>query len=332
MASRAHRSLQSLFVRTRIDSCCLAPVVLDAGARMFGAPIPFKRIGRFELLRILGEGASSAVYEAFDEQHDRRVALKMLKKSRALGEDTLAREFAIGAHFTHPNIVRYYDFVHEDGVACFTMEPVYGTDLLDFVWHAERPQRRASVRVDEARLRGSLVQLCSALLTLHACQTAHCDVKPNNVLVTAQGRVVLLDFELAASFLVGDQVAAHAGSVLGTPAYMPPEQFGVPQFTFACDWYAVGGTLFHAFVGRAPFENGDSIHQTWERKLNSPPPRPSDFVAGVPPDLDELCSDLLRANPYERPAGAEVIERLVKPSVHGPRRPFHLSWKRRVAL
>ncbi|HEX9105368.1 MAG TPA: AAA family ATPase, partial [Polyangia bacterium] len=162
--------------------------------------------------------------------------------------------------------------------------------------------------LDEARLRAGLVQLGLGLEALHAAGKIHRDIKPSNILVTGEGRVVLLDFGLVAEIDEARDVS-DSGAVVGTVGYMAPEQAaGDPRVTPAADWYAVGVILYEALTGRLPF-SGSSLVVLHDKQLRTPP-RPRELVPSVPPDLDELCVALLARAPGERPGAAEVLPRL----------------------
>ena len=156
--------------------------------------------------------------------------------------------------------------------------------------------------VDEARLRAALPQLCAGVHYLHSTGRVHQDLKPSNVLVDREGRVVLVDFGLVRD--AGDLKASGNFHVIeGTVAYMAPERAVGKEPLPASDWYSVGVMIFEALTGQCPFE-GDSA-TILAQKMQREAPRPSEMVH-VPPDLDDLCALLLQQDPEERPTYQEI--------------------------
>jgi serine/threonine protein kinase len=161
---------------------------------------------------------------------------------------------------------------------------------------------------DVERLRPALRQLAEGVAAIHAAGKLHRDIKPSNVLVTREGRVVLLDFGV-----VGDLTSVRNNpriedQILGTPAYMAPEQArGAPGGT-PVDWYAVGVMLYEALTDHLPFDG--SPQDILFSKQGAQAVRPSELVEGVPADLDQLCLDLLHPDPKKRPRGEDVLRRL----------------------
>src|SRR5262249_51168225 len=150
----------------------------------------------------------------------------------------------------------------------------------------------------ETHLRASLAQLVEGVCALHAHGKLHRDIKPSNVLVSHQGRVVLLDFGLVRDRAQRDLAGVRDEPlVVGPPEYMPPEQSIGEQATPASDWYSVGVMLFESLTGALPFE-GTAAQIISARLLDEAPP-PSRFAREVPADLEALCVGLLRRDPAE---------------------------------
>jgi len=163
---------------------------------------------------------------------------------------------------------------------------------------------------DTERLRAVTRQLAEGLCELHRAGILHRDVKPSNVLVTQEGRVVVLDFGLIAE--MRGEGPGRPNRPVGTPAYMAPEQCAGRPYDEATDWYAVGVMLFEALTGRHPFNGTTS--EVMARKQHSDAPEVSAFATGIPEDLEALCRDLLQRDPRMRPDGREVLLRLGAPA------------------
>ena len=170
---------------------------------------------------------------------------------------------------------------------------------------AERmtPPPLGPYRFDERRLRHGLRQLVLALSALHGAHKVHRDVKPSNILVTADERLVLLDFGLIVDAFLELAPRAH-----GTMAFMAPEQLTGVAIGPAADWYAVGVTLYQALTGRRPFVG--SSQEIAELKVRHDPAPPGALAEGIPIDLDQLCLELLARDPRQRPMGPEILDRL----------------------
>jgi hypothetical protein len=170
-------------------------------------------------------------------------------------------------------------------------------ELLSFVNSAPTADR------NRAHLEEGLRQLARGLQYLHSSGKLHCDIKPSNVLVTGDSRLKLLDFGLVTE-LGAEQPPDATFELLGTPAYMAPEQLG-GEYTEACDWYSVGVMLFEALTGRLPFTGAP--FEVMKAKQEHDAPSPTEFAADVPARLNELCCGLLARSPDERLRAAELL-------------------------
>ncbi len=252
------------------------------------------RLGEYRLVRELGRGGLGAVFEAVHLGRGHRVALKTLP---AVSPDSLhrfKREFRALADVTHPNLVGLRT-LESDGAQWFiTLDLLDGCSFLAYV--------RPAGRTDEARLRAALAQLAAGVMALHARGVVHRDLKPGNVMVTTDGRVVILDFGLVAELGRAGALSA-VGGVAGTPAYMAPEQAAGEAVGPPADWYAVGVMLFEALTGTRPFI-GEPWQLLQDKQLRDAPPLPAD--SANPEDLAGLCIRLLARDPSARPDPLQI--------------------------
>ena len=262
---------------------CAIAAPLPRGARLFG--------DRFEIERVLGSGGMGVVYAARDHDRACTVAIKTLRAATLDALHRLRAEFLMLHDLAHPNLVSLGELFDHDGCWFFSMELIDG---VDFARHV-----RPGGELDLTRLRAALAQLASGLGHLHAAGKIHRDVKPSNVLCTAD-RVVLLDFGLASD--------GADSSRAGTLPYMAPEQHDGAAVRAAADWYAVGVMLWAALAGRLPFSSGD------EREVAAHKRRGAPAVAG-PPDLVALATALLDPDPAQRPSDDEILRRLGAPEL-----------------
>lgn len=286
------------------DTAALTPP-LDSARAPARAPAG----GRFELLRLLGSGGMGVVYEARDHRHGTIVALKTLQHLSPEGLMRFKHEFRALCDLRHPNLVSLEELFEEQGRLWLVMERVRGVDLLSYV--------RPSGSLDEGRLRQVLPQVAQGLCALHAAGKVHRDVKPQNVLVTTEGRAVILDFGL-----VLDVAESLSGAhLVGTISYMAPEQGGGAVVGPAADWYSLGVMLYEALTGAVPFSGAPlQILRDKAQRDVSPPP------GGVPTlaDLEALCAALLRCEPSRRAGEAEVL-RALHPQASPPPPPLPIA-------
>ncbi|HEY3499828.1 MAG TPA: protein kinase [Polyangiaceae bacterium] len=265
--------------------------------------------GRFEIVRRLGEGGMGVVYEAFDAERRGRVALKTLNRVDAASIYRLKNEFRALADVSHPNLVRLHELFADERAWFFTMDLVDGQPFDRFV-EVER-DAGAGAGPGEApwlgRLREAMTELVAAVSAIHRAGKLHRDLKPGNVMVRSDGRVVVLDFGLAADpELGGIGQTVLDGRLAGTPLYMAPEQAAGREATPASDWYALGVLLFESLTGRVPFDG--FVGEVLVAKQTSEAPRVAELAPGVPEDLSTLCNELLARDPLRRP-DAEALRR-----------------------
>lgn len=261
----------------------------------------------------LGKGGMGIVYQAFDRERGELVALKTMKRIEPIALYRFKNEFRTLADISHPNLVNLYELIAVGDLWFFTMELVRGVDFIRYVQGAEPEPEGASAgnafRPDQAvRLRNALRQLASGLIALHDAGKLHRDVKPTNVLVTREGRVVLLDFGVSADLRLNLSQTPGEDRVAGTVGYMAPEMAAGQPLTPASDWYSVGVMLYFTLTDRLPFE--EKTGETESHSRASLPPRPHAVREGVPRDLSDLCDALLDSDPQRRPDGRTLLARL----------------------
>ncbi|HKP46061.1 MAG TPA: protein kinase [Pyrinomonadaceae bacterium] len=183
------------------------------------------------------------------------------------------------------------------------LDSIRTSDSIDSTRQTLLETALSKAKLDVGRLRAALRQLAEGLHGLHETGKLHRDIKPSNVLVTNEGRVVILDFGLVAE--VEGRDLHDSVTLAGTPDYMSPEQGAQLPISRASDWYSVGVMLYQALTGRLPFSG--KFFEVMMNKQNFDPPTPIQLVSETPPDLNDLCVRLLRRKPADRPAGREVL-------------------------
>jgi eukaryotic-like serine/threonine-protein kinase len=272
---------------------------------------------RFRIVRKLGEGGMGAVYEVIDRDQQATVAIKTLRRTESEAMFWLKREFRGLRELVHPNLVGLYDLYVDAVPIFFSMEYVRGADLMTYVSRDDYmfdslghslPKVKQPLACDEHKLRQILPQLAAGLAFLHRAGKLHRDIKPSNVQVTWDGVVKILDFGLAVDIDASESESRH-GQVVGTPAYMSPEQAASQsRVGAATDWYSFGVMLYEALTGRLPHQ-GPSLH-VLVKKTQEVPPAVRQIAPEVPEDLAELADGLLARDPQARMRGQEVLERL----------------------
>ena len=263
------------------------------------------RIGPYEIVAPIGAGGMGEVYRATDARLGRDVAIKVLPASLATDEDRLRRfeqeARAIGA-LNHPNILAVYDIGSHEGAPYVVSELLDGDTLRSRIGTSPLPHRKA---IDYAS------QIANGLAAAHDKGIVHRDLKPDNIFVTRDGRVKILDFGLAKLTQTGRTIEAEtallahappltsAGTVLGTVGYMSPEQVRGQPVDHRSDIFSFGVVLYEMLTGRRAF-HGDSAVETMNAILKEDPAPAGDGGRPVPPALDRIVLHCLEKNPEER--------------------------------
>jgi serine/threonine protein kinase len=259
---------------------------------------------RYRVERPLGHGAMSTVDLALDVELDRKVALKRLAENLSRDEDLRARfqrEARLAAKLAHPNVVRVYDVGEDDeGRPFIAMEYVDGETLAELV------TRRGPLPPKEVAELG--IQACRGLAAAHDAGLVHRDVKPQNLLLRSDGVLKLGDFGVAVG-LEGTRLTM-AGTVLGTAAYLAPEQARGEEVTAAADVYGLGAVLYELLTGRPPRNPATLAELTHTDAI----PTPQD----APPDLARIVMRCLATEPSDRPASAAEVARELAATIPEP--------------
>ncbi|MFN7990316.1 MAG: protein kinase [Thermoanaerobaculia bacterium] len=250
-----------------------------------------RKLGRYVLSRKLGAGGMAEVWEAFDEGLHRSVAVKVVRDEIA-GEaefrERFIREARLAAQLEHPRILPIYDFGTEGGITYLVMPLLPGGSL--------KEQISGPMAAEDAI--EALSSIAAALDHAHARGVLHRDVKPSNVLVDASGSLLLADFGLAKNTAVSSELTA-TGMVVGTPAYMAPEQAIGKPCDARADQYALAVMAFELVTGRTPFRS-ESPFAVLDKHLREAPPPPSSFVPGLPLEVDAVLAKALSKQPQDR--------------------------------
>jgi serine/threonine protein kinase len=260
-------------------------------------PLP-DQVGRYQVVRLLGQGAMGRVLLAHDPILDRDVAIKLLRddlripaEQRSSLFDRMRHEARASARVSHPNIVALHDMGEDPDLGLYLVfEHVLGTTLKD------RLQRGALARLEVAELAR---QLGGALSTAHDAGVLHRDIKPENVMLTTTGAKIA-DFGIAR---VPDSTLTRDGGLLGTPAYSSPESIACGEFSPASDQFSLAATLWEAITGRRAFPGDDAVAVASKIALEEPPSLAE--TLGLSPEIDRILAQALAKNPRARFGGCE---------------------------
>ncbi|MEZ4228487.1 MAG: serine/threonine-protein kinase [Polyangiaceae bacterium] len=272
-------------------------------------PPPSSRIGtvlgdRYRVNELLGVGGMGTVYLAKDLELDDDVALKLLRRDVIDvpgAVDRFRREVKLARRVTHPNVSRTYDIASHGDDLFITMEPISGNTLSRV---AKGPQ------LDDRAIAQIGVQICAGLNAAHRAGVVHRDLKPQNVMLESHEsdpqRVVIMDFGIAQSSQLRSEGESALGQVVGTPAYMAPEQLSGLTVDQRADLCSLGIVLFELFTGTLPWR-GDTPSSTALARLRQDAPDPRDFRKDLPDTLAEVTLHCLSRSPDARPSSAASV-------------------------
>jgi serine/threonine protein kinase len=265
-----------------------------AGLGRMGAHALPEKFGRYRIRRQIGRGGMGSVYLADDEQLHREVALKI---PHVAGDDPakfvarLMREARSAAALRHPNICPVYDVGEFEGVHYLAMAYIAGRPLLDYV-KAGKPQSERSIAI-------TVYKIAQALAEAHSHGVLHRDLKPANIMVDARGEPIVMDFGLSQQLHGEGTRITREGTIVGTPAYMAPEQIdNRASVGPAADIYSLGVVLFELLTRRCPFEG--SAVSVIGQVLHAPVPSIKQFRSDASPAVVAICEKAMAKNPGER--------------------------------
>ncbi|WP_396452007.1 protein kinase [Actinomadura sp.] len=277
---------------------------------------------RYELIEEIGSGGMGTIWRGYDSVLDREIAVKAIRPEMLLAPEHIAdlaerfrREARVTARIQHHGVPQVYDAVLDADSAdrlYLVMQYIPGRNLRSYIDPAD------PLPVAWAAAIGA--QIATVLSHAHAIPVVHRDLKPDNVLVTDDGTVKVLDFGIAAILRRDVTRITVTGSPMGTSRYMSPEQVNAAQVTPQSDLYALGCVL-HELLSGTPVFNGKSQYELWKQHITAEPKPLRSLRPDVPPELQELVLDLLAKKPEQRPADAYAVYERLLPFLPSPGSP-----------
>jgi tetratricopeptide (TPR) repeat protein len=251
---------------------------------------------RYEILSLLGQGGMGAVYKVRDRELDRLVALKLIRPELTTNPEILKRfkqELILARQITHRNVIRIFDLAQADGFKFITMEYLEGKDLRVVL------RERTKFPPDESAK--IVLQICRALEAAHAEGVIHRDLKPQNIMLDANGRAYVMDFGIARSaYLPG---MTQTGALVGTPEYMSPEQAKGDKLDERSDLFSLGVILYELLIGQSPYYSETPLATLWKRIQEKAKP-PIEIDPAIPKPLSDIVAKALEIDPANRYASA----------------------------
>lgn len=265
--------------------------------------------GRYQIGAVIASGGMATVYSAIDTRLDRPVAVKIMHAHLAQDEDFVARfirEAKAAAAISHPNLISVHDQGWNTGgtpAVFLVMELVSGSTLRDLI--------NQKGRLAPEELLPILNEVLSALAVAHKAGIVHRDLKPENIMISTEGKIKVGDFGLARAMSAGQTLTADASVLLGTVAYLAPEQVQRGIADARSDVYSLGVVTFESLTGKKPYEGESPIHIAYQH-VNERIPAPSTVVTNLPKEVDELVLRATSPDPDLRPANAQELLELVR--------------------
>ena len=285
--------------------------------------------GRYEILALLGQGGMGAVYKARDMELDRLVALKIIRPELTTNPEILRRfkqELILARQVTHRNVIRIFDLGQADGFKFITMEYLDGKDLRAVLTEKGKLSPEEAARI--------IVQICRALEVAHGEGVVHRDLKPQNIMLDANGRAYVMDFGIARSAHLPGMT--QMGALIGTPEYMSPEQAKGEKLDERSDLFSLGVIFYELITGQSPFYSDTPLASLWKRMQEKAKPL-CEVDPAIPKPLSDIVAKAMEIEPTDRFASAgemaQELEFWLNPSagrttiiVPAPRTASYWKW------
>jgi len=256
---------------------------------------------RYEILQMLGQGGMGAVYKARDQELDRLVALKVIRPELAQYPEVLQRfkqELILARQVTHRNVIRIFDLGEADGIKFITMEYIEGRDLKSLIREKGKFDPKEAAEIN--------AQVCRALEAAHMEGVIHRDLKPQNIMVDAQGKVAVMDFGIARSMEEVGGGMTQTGALMGTIEYMSPEQAKGQKLDTRTDLFSLGIIFYETLTGNSPYKADTAMASLYKRIQEIPKP-PMELNPDVPVVLNNIVLRCLEIDKEKRYGSATEI-------------------------
>jgi serine/threonine protein kinase/Tfp pilus assembly protein PilF len=254
---------------------------------------PGEKFGpRYRIIEEIGQGGMGRIYKAKDQELDITVALKMIRPAYSSNPRFIQRfkeETLLSRSISHENVIRIHDIGEVDGIKFISMDYIKGHDLKELIKTSGTLSIQTAISITR--------QICEGLRAAHQKHIIHLDLKPRNIMIDGDGKVYVMDFGVARSLEVRGFVQEKM--LIGTPAYVSPEQAKGEEVDKRSDIYSLGIILFEMLTGKRPFE-ADNLDDFVTMHIHKKPPRPSELIPQIPPLLDEIVLRCLKKDKNKR--------------------------------